>query len=128
MEYQAEFEINTNDKVLFEFLSTAGGLQQWMAEDVKVLDSDAFEFLMDGEAYKVKLVSSKPFKYVKFEFFELEMEEGVVPFLEFKLEVNDITQEKYLVVNDASTLVDSQEECYEIWGSMIAELKDIIGA
>lgn len=128
MEYQAEFELKTNEKVIYEFISTPGGLQQWMADDVKVFDSDFFEFTMDDESYRVKVVSKKINSFVRFEFIDLEDEQGEMPYLELRLEVNDLTQVLYLVVKDATTLVDSNEDCYDIWEALVGDLKDIIGA
>ena len=128
MEYQAEFELNTNEKLIFEYLSTPGGLQQWMAEDVRVLDSDQLIFVMDGDEYKIEVSSKKLNKHIVFEFVDLEGDDEETPRLEFQLEMNDLTRTLYLIVKDASTLVDSQEECYEIWETLVNDLKEIVGA
>ena len=47
--------------------------------------------------------------------------------LEFRLEVNDLTQEVFVRVEEY-TESDDLEESYQIWDNLLAQLKEIIGA
>ena len=126
--FVGEYPINASRKMLFPYLSTATGLCQWFADDVNINNIDkTLIFIVDGEERIAVIDSINKNRYVKFRF----LMEGEKPkendTLEFRLEVNDLTQEVFVRVEEY-TESDDLEESYQIWDNLLAQLKEIIGA
>ena len=126
--FVGEYPINASRKMLFPYLSTATGLCQWFADDVNINNIDkTLIFIVDGEERIAVIDSINKNRYVKFRF----LMDGEKPkendTLEFRLEVNDLTQEVFVRVEEY-TESDDLEESYQIWNNLLAQLKEIIGA
>ena len=126
--FVGEYPINASRKMLFPYLSTATGLCQWFADDVNINNIDkTLIFIIDGEERIAVIDSINKNRYVKFRF----LMDGEKPkendTLEFRLEVNDLTQEVFVRVEEY-TESDDLEESYQIWDNLLAQLKEIIGA
>ena len=107
---------------------TKSGLCQWFADDVNINNIDkTLIFIVDGEERIAVIDSINKNRYVKFRF----LMDGEKPkendTLEFRLEVNDLTQEVFVRVEEY-TESDDLEESYQIWDNLLAQLKEIIGA
>jgi len=126
--FVGEYPINASRKMLFPYLSTATGLCQWFADDVNINNIDkTLIFIVDGEERIAVIDSINKNRYVKFRF----LMDGEKPkendTLEFRLMVNDLTQEVFVRVEEY-TESDDLEESYQIWDNLLAQLKEIIGA
>ena len=126
--FVGEYPINASRKMLFPYLSTATGLCQWFADDVNINNIDkTLIFIVDGEERIAVIDSINKNRYVKFRF----LMDGEKPkendTLEFRLEVNDLTQEVFVRVEEY-TESDDLEPSYQIWDTLLAQLKEIIGA
>ena len=99
--FVGEYPINASRKMLFPYLSTATGLCQWFADDVNINNID--KFLNDDEKPKENDT------------------------LEFRLEINELTQEVFVRVEEYTESED-MDESYQIWDNLLAQLKEIIGA
>ncbi len=126
--FVGEYPINASRKMLFPYLSTATGLCQWFADDVNINNIDkTLIFIVDGEERIAVIDSINKNRYVKFRF----LMDGEKPkendTLEFRLEVNDLTKEVFVRVEEY-TESDDLEESYQIWDNLLAQLKEIIGA
>ena len=124
--FTAEFELRASPKVLFPYFSSASGLQQWFAEKVILKDSTTFDFLWDGESHVAKLSQLRLQKSAKFDFLPANQEEKDHNYLEFKLDVSDLTGSTYLKVIDYSSNTD-EDELTELWDDLIYKLKEIVG-
>ncbi len=120
--YQLEYNLTSSIKILFNRLSTASGLNEWFADNVTVTD-DIFTFEWDGTEQKAKVITSKPLKYIRFQWLEEEDEET---YFEFKLETEALTKDIALIVTDFAE-PDEVEDAKELWDSQIGELKHILG-
>ncbi|MBP6386473.1 MAG: ATPase [Pseudarcicella sp.] len=121
-----EFELRASPKVLFPYLSTASGLQQWFAEKVYIKDPHTFDFVWDKESHLAKISLVRINKSIKFEFMTAKPEDKEHSDLEFKLEMSDLTGSTYLKVIDNSLNFDNNE-LTEIWEDLIYKLKEIVG-
>ncbi|MBV6646691.1 MAG: ATPase [Cyclobacteriaceae bacterium] len=119
-----EYGINASKKMLYPYISSASGLSQWFADDVNVNEDKGFTFIWDGEENKAKAVSTRANHHVKFEF-EDDGGEEEPNFVEFRLEMNELTQEVFIRVTDFSDM--DEEEALELWDSLIHDLKEIVG-
>ena len=125
--FVTEFELRSSPKVLFPYISTPSGLEQWFAEKVKVLPDHRFDFQWDGDSHIAKQTGLRINKAVKFEFENTSEDELDNNHVELKLEVSDLTQTTFLRVIDYSSNRD-QDELDSLWHGFIDNLKDIVGS
>jgi|TARA_B100000378_G_scaffold189935_1_gene154350 uncharacterized protein YndB with AHSA1/START domain len=126
--FMGEYSINASRKMLFPYLSTASGLSLWFADDVNINNiNKTLIFIVDGEEKIARIDSVKKNRYVKFSF----LEDGEVrkdhDYLEFKLEINELTQSVFIRIIEY-TETDDLEESFQIWDNLLSQLKEIIGA
>lgn len=121
--FQLEYAINSSPKVLFNRLSTAGGLSEWFADDVNVR-TDVYTFIWDGTEQQAKLINKKDLKYVRFQWLD---DEDDKTYFEFKLRTDELTGDLALIITDFAE-EDEKEDSIELWDTQISELKHIIGS
>jgi uncharacterized protein YndB with AHSA1/START domain len=120
--FTQEFPFKTSPKVLYNYISTPGGLQQWFADKV-VMDSDhLYHFFWDAEAHVAELVSTRLNKSTRFEFTGPDTGN----YLEFKLITSEIDNSIFLKVTDYSDNNDAAE-LESLWKGLIHDLKEIVG-
>lgn len=120
--YELEYTLNTSTKVLFNRLSTPGGLSEWFAEDVN-LRKGKFTFIWEGAEQVAEVVSKKDNKYIRFKWEEDEIEES---YFEFRIHKDELTGDLALLITDYAE-EDEQEDAIDLWDSQISELKHVIG-
>ncbi|MEC8679999.1 MAG: START-like domain-containing protein [Bacteroidota bacterium] len=126
--FVGEYPINASRKMLFPYLSTATGLCQWFADDVNINNIDkTLIFIVDGEERVAVIDSIKNNRYVRFRFLNEDEKPKENDTLEFRLEINELTQEVFVRVEEF-TESDDLDESYQIWDNLLAQLKEIIGA
>lgn len=124
--YVGEFEINASKKMLYPYLSTASGLSQWFADDVNINEDKVFTIIWDGEENRARMVAHRTNSYVKLEFLPKDSNDDDSNYVEFKLDMNELTQAVFIRVTDYSEM-DDEEELRELWENLMSELKEIVG-
>ena len=122
--FVGEYPINASKKMLFPYFSTASGLAQWFADDVNINEDKVFSFYWDGDESKAKMVSSRTNSHVRFEFLNSEDPDDPA-YVEFKLDMNELTQEVFIRVTDYSDM--DADEAEELYAGLIHDLKEIVG-
>lgn len=125
--FTTEFEVRSSPKVLFPYISTASGLQQWFAEKVTAMPDNRFNFQWDGESHIARQTAHRLNKAVRFEFEDHEETAEDINYVEMKLEVSELTQSTYLRIVDYSETMDV-EELSSLWGGLMDSLKEIVGS
>jgi uncharacterized protein YndB with AHSA1/START domain len=124
--FVTDFEINASKKMLYPYISTASGLAQWFADDVTVNEDKVYNFMWDGEDHRAKIVTQRVNNFVKFEFEENGSGVNDSQFVEFRLEMNELTQTVFLHITDF-TENDDNEELQDMWTNLVDVLKEIVG-
>lgn len=119
--FVTEFPFKTSPKVLFNYINSPGGLQQWFASHVSIDSDQNYIFDWDETSHKATHVS-RPGKSARFDF--VGDDEGNS--LEFKLVLGELDGSTYLKITDISD-TDDDEELQDLWEGLIADLKDIVG-
>ena len=121
-----EYQINASRKMLFPYLSTATGLCQWFADDVNINNIDkTLIFILDGDERIAVIDSIKNNRYVKFRFLNEDEKPKENDTLEFRLEINELTQSVFVRVEEY-TDTDDLEESYQIWENLLSQLLSLI--
>ena len=125
--FTTEFELRSSPKVLFPYISTPSGLEQWFAEKVIVLPNQRFDFQWDGDSHIARQTGLRINKAVKFEFENTSDDDLDNNHLEMKLEVSELTQTTFLRVTDYSANRD-EAELISLWNGFMDNLKEIVGS
>jgi len=120
--YTQEFPFRASPKVLYNYISTPGGLQQWFAESVTLNSDNKFVFNWDGNDHVAELTSSRLNKSSRFDF----TGEDAGNYLEFKFVTSELDNSIYLKVTDNSDN-DDPDDLDTMWNELIANLKEIVG-
>ncbi|MBS1614757.1 MAG: ATPase [Bacteroidetes bacterium] len=120
--YTLEFPIRSSPTILFGFLSTAVGLQEWFAEKVDQRE-DRFYFTWNGavdEAIQTEIFDNN---YVRYRWDYYDDDE----FFEFRIEQSPVTNETILRITDYAEKADLTSS-QQLWNQQIQNLKHRIGA
>ena len=120
--FELEFHIRSSVNILFNSLSTPSGLSEWFADDVNCT-KDTFTFIWDGSEQDAKLLTISNNYFIKFRW--LDYPENT--FFEFRIEVDEITNDVILKVTDFAE-EDEIEESKDLWTSQINTLMKNLGS
>ena len=120
--FELEFAVNCSPNVLYERLSTADGLSEWFADDVRI-NKGIFTFLWDGSGQDAEVVKETKGKVVRFRW----LDEPDYTYFEFLIQIDPITKDLALMVTDFAD-EDEVEEQKRLWESQLGELKHLLGS
>jgi hypothetical protein len=121
--FELEYNLNCSAKVLFSRLSTPEGLGEWFADQVNV-DGDLFTFFWNSSESKARLSALKENKMVRFEWLGMENEES--NYFEFRINMEELTNELALIIIDFAEAEEKEDSIY-LWDSQINDLKRALG-
>lgn len=118
---QFEFVINCSPRVLYNRLSSASGLAEWFADDVRVR-GNRYTFVWEGTEQVAEMSLRKENKLVRFSWIDDED-----TYFEFRITQDELTSDVSLIVVDFAE-EDEIEETQDLWNSQILDLKRILGS
>jgi len=123
IKYEIEFPIRSSLRILYNQISSASGLSEWFADNVN-LSGKTYTFFWDGDEQNALLLSKKSNQWIKFRW------EGEPPhtYFEFKIIVDDITQDISLIVTDFAEDKEDEDESKMLWEKQIEKLRQSIGS
>ena len=119
---ELEFSVNVAPAILYPRLSTAGGLVEWFADDIRISD-DIYTFIWNGAEQKARLLQSKKNSYIRFKWLDDKEEES---FFEFRINSDGITGDIALIVTDFAE-DHEKEEIKDLWETQISNLRYSLG-
>ena len=117
-----EYLINCSPKVLYNRLSTASGLTEWFADDVRVRGK-RYTFIWDGSEQTAEMTLHKENRLVRFNWIDEEDES----YFEFKIIRDELTGDVSLLITDFAE-EDEIDETRGLWDSQVADLKHVLGS
>ena len=121
--FQIEFPIRSSLRILFNQISTPSGLSEWFADNVN-LNGKNYTFIWDGDEQDAELLSKKNNQSIKFRW----TDEPKDTYFEFKIVVDDITQDISLIITDFAEDEEDEEEAKLLWNKQIEKLRQSIGS
>ena len=121
--FQIEYPIRSSLRILFNQISTPSGLSEWFADNVN-LNGKNYTFFWDGDEQESELLSKKNNQSIKFRW----TDEPKDTYFEFKIVVDDITQDISLIVTDFAEDKEDEEEAKLLWNKQIEKLRQSIGS
>lgn len=120
--FNVEIPMRCSPSILFEFLNTANGLQEWFAEKVDN-DGNNFSFSWDGSTDHAERVSTVENESVRFRWDYYGEEE----YFEFKISQSPVTNETILLITDFADDMDVKDQ-QRLWETQVNDLKHRIGS
>jgi len=119
--FTLEFPVRCSPSILYEFLSTPAGLQEWFADKVDERDN-VFSFSWNGTIDKAEVTESEPDKSIRFHWVHLPKEE----YFEFKIEKSEVTNQTILVIRDFAEKSDIKDQS-QLWDYQVKDLFHRLG-
>ena len=123
--YEIEFQINSSPSLLYQYISTPSGLQEWFADNVNARD-EFFTFSWNGTEENARLSLKKNDERVKFKWID-DQKNDTEYFFEIQIIEDEITKDVSIYVIDFAE-EDEINEMKQLWTNQIADLKHIIGS
>lgn len=117
---QIEYVVNCSPKVLYNWLSTASGLTEWFADDVKVRGKK-FTFVWEGVEQTAEMTIQKENKLVRYNWLNED------DYFEFRITQDELTGDVSLIVVDFAD-ENEEESTKELWDSQVMDLKHKLGS
>ena len=121
-QYTLEYPVRCSPGILYEFLSTPSGLQEWFADKVDERDG-IFSFSWNGSDETAELLESEEDKYIRFHWSHAPKEE----FFEFSIEKSEITNQTILVIKDFADKKEIKDQSM-LWDYQVKDLFHRIGS
>jgi len=120
--FTLEFPVRCSPNILFEFLSTASGLQEWFADKVDEWEN-VFSFSWNGGVPdKAELLDQEADKFIRFKWLHSEKNE----YFEFSIEKTEISNQTILIIKDFAEKNEIKDQS-RLWEYQIKELFHRVG-
>lgn len=120
--FSVEYPVRSSPSILFNFLSTPAGLQEWFADEVDESEG-VFTFGWNGTKEKAKVLDAIEDKLIRFQW------EGspAGEYFEFLIDKSEITNLTMLVIKDFAEKKDIKDQS-QLWEHQVKDLFHRIGA
>jgi hypothetical protein len=120
--YTLEFPVRCSPVILYEFLASPAGLQEWFADRVDDRDN-VFSFTWNGTIEKAEVLEKEQDKFIKFHWLHTPKEE----YLEFKIEKSEVTNQTILIIKDFAEKKEIKDQSM-VWNYQVKELFHRLGS
>ena len=119
--YTLEHPVRCSPTILFDFLSTSSGLQEWFAD--KVDDQNGvFTFSWNGSEEYAEVLESEEEKFIRFHWTHAPKEE----YFEFAIEKSEVTNQTILVIRDFAEKKEIKDQAM-LWDYQVKDLFHRLG-
>jgi uncharacterized protein YndB with AHSA1/START domain len=120
--FTLEYPVRCSPAILFEFLATSNGLQEWFADKVDDKE-DMFVFNWGGSLEKAEVLEREQDKVIRFHWVHAPANE----FFEFKIEKTEVSNQTILVISDFAEKSEIKDQ-KQLWDYQIKELFHRLGS
>jgi uncharacterized protein YndB with AHSA1/START domain len=119
--YTLEYPVRCSPAILYEFLSTASGLQEWFADKVDERDG-VFSFSWNGSGETAEVLEREEERFVRFHWSHAPKEE----YFEFRIEKSEVTNQTILVIKDFAEKKEIKDQSM-LWDYQVKDLFHRLG-
>ena len=120
--FTLEFPVRCSPVILYDFLASPAGLQEWFADRVDDRDN-VFSFTWNGTIEKAEVLEKEQDKFIRFHWLHAPKEE----FFEFKIEKSEVTNQTILVIKDFAEKKEIKDQSM-VWNYQVKELFHRLGS
>jgi uncharacterized protein YndB with AHSA1/START domain len=119
--YTLEYPVRCSPGILYEFLSSPAGLQEWFADKVDVREG-VYSFSWNGADEKAELMESEEDKFIRFHWIDSPKGE----YFEFYIDRSEVTNQTILVIKDFADKKDIKDQS-RLWEYQVKDLFHRLG-
>ena len=120
-QFTLEYSLKCPASILYEFLSTPAGLQEWFADKVDERDG-VFSFSWNGSDETAEVLEKEEDKFIRFHWSKAPEEE----FFEFRIEKSEVTNITILVISDFADKKEIKDQSL-LWNYQVKDLFHRLG-
>ncbi len=122
LKYKLEYTFKTSPKLVYQRLSTPGGLSEWFADKVTYINKNlAFEW--NGSVHEAEILSKKANDHIRLKWLDDDQEQT---YFEFKIAKDELTRDVSLLITDFADETDV-DDSKDLWDKQISNLKRALG-
>jgi uncharacterized protein YndB with AHSA1/START domain len=115
--FTLEFPVRCSPSILYEFLATPAGLQEWFADKVDEWDN-VYSFSWNGEKPdKAEVVEKEQDKFIRYHWLHSEKGE----YFEFRIEKTEVSNQTVLLVKDFAEKSEIRDQS-RLWEYQLKDL------
>src|SRR6478609_2504262 len=122
VKYTLEYPVRCSPAILYDFLRTPAGLQEWFADKVDERDG-VFSFSWNGTEDKAHLLESEEDKFVRFRWDYMTKDE----YFEWRIDKSEVTNQTILVISDFADKKEIKDQS-QLWEYQVKELFHRLGS
>ena len=119
--FSIEYPVRCSPSILYEFLSTPAGLQEWFADRVDERDN-IFSFSWNGTTDKSELLEAEENSFIRYRWTYAASNE----FFEFKIEKSEVSSQTILIIKDFAEKRDIADQT-RLWDVQVHDLFHRLG-
>lgn len=121
--YTLEFPVKCSPTILWGFLSTPAGLQEWFADKVDEWEGEYSFVWGNGTPEKARLIDEQEEVFIKYRWLHGDKDE----FFEFRITKTEISNQTILVITDFAEK-NEVKDASNLWEYQIKELFHRLGS
>jgi uncharacterized protein YndB with AHSA1/START domain len=119
--FTLEYPVRCSPSILFEFLSTPAGLQEWFADKVDERDQ-VFSFTWNGTTDRAQVLESELDKSIRFHWLHAPKNE----YFEFRIEKAEVSNQTILQIRDFAEKREIPDQ-KRLWDFQVNDLLHRLG-
>lgn len=120
--YTLEYPVRCSPSILYEFLISPAGLQEWFADKVDEKDG-IYSFSWNGSVDKAQLLETEEDKFVRFRWDHQAKDE----YFEWRIDKSEVTNQTILMISDFADKKDIKDQS-QLWDYQVKELFHRLGS
>lgn len=122
-QFKLEYMVRSSPKIIYNMLVSPSGLSEWFCDDVNIRN-DEFTFKWEDSSEKAILLTSKENALARFRWVD---EDDNSVFFEFKIEVDELTNDVALIITDFAEKHEKDSRIL-FWNNQVHQLMHAIGS
>ena len=119
--FSIEYPVRCSPNILYDFLSTPAGLQEWFADKVDERDT-VFSFSWNGSVEKAEVLEAEQNKFIRFHWLHAPQNE----YFEFSIEKTEVSSQTILIIKDFAEKKEIPDQS-RLWGVQVHDLFHRLG-
>jgi uncharacterized protein YndB with AHSA1/START domain len=116
VKFTLEYPVRCSPGILYEFLSSPTGLQEWFADKVDEKDG-LYSFSWNGSAEEAEVMESEENKFIRYHWINSPKDE----YFEFKIDKSEVTNLTILTITDFAEKKEIKDQS-QLWETQIKDL------
>lgn len=121
--FTLEFPVRCSPGILFEFLATPAGLQEWFADKVDEWENVYSFSWSGGNPDKAEVLDKEEDKFIRYHWLHTDKNE----YFEFRIEKTEISNQTILVIKDFAEKNEVKDQS-QLWQYQIKDLFHRLGS